>query len=186
MFGCFTRNIYVSKICLHFCVLLNNPMTVSRKGKIRSESGLWWGELVLPFQEAIRNSSSNVTLCFQKFLWSLGCSVLDVVKYVGGGGQNIFGVDSSSYPFFLTAYTVLLQSANLYMYIQAMFTEKYLHWCRLTFSQLSLLGMAWHTDCDISHLKKTFLIHHTMRSLAQSMLSDFIIPLKSCSFHRES
>lgn len=29
MFGCFTRNIYVSKICLHFCVLLNYPMTAS-------------------------------------------------------------------------------------------------------------------------------------------------------------
>lgn len=55
--------------------------------------------------------------------------------------------------FFIPAYTMLLQSASLYMYIQAMFTEKYLHWCRLTFSQLSLLGMAWHTDSDISHIK---------------------------------
>lgn len=46
---------------------------------------------------------------------------------------------------------MLFQSANLYMYIQAMFTEKYLHWCRLTVHNYPYLE--WHEKLTVtSHI----------------------------------
>lgn len=154
---------------------LNYPVTVLRKEEIKSEPASGEAGCFSLFKKKnfpkCESVFPQIPVKFgQQRFWSLW--------YCVRGGQSISDVYSSSYLF--PCVHNAFQSANLYMYIQAMFTEKYLHWCRLTCSQLFLLQMTWQSDCDISHIM--CLILHTVRFTGQSMLSD----LKCFPFIQES
>lgn len=62
MFGCFTRNIYVSKICWHFLCAFELSHDSLEERKDHEWASLCWGVLVLSSQESIRKTSSNVIL----------------------------------------------------------------------------------------------------------------------------
>lgn len=63
MFGCFTTNIYVSKICLHFVCAFEIPKDSFEKGRNQERAGLWWGRMLLLFVK----------------LWGLGSSGFDAI-----------------------------------------------------------------------------------------------------------
>lgn len=145
MFGCFTRNIYASKICLHFLCASELSQDSLEERKHYERASIWWGVLVSSFQEAIRKHS-------QVWFWALenSCKVraetvlkLSWKAVLRGRAKHSISHDYSS------LYLPCVHDANHYMYIQAVFTDKYLHWCRMTCSQSSLPGMAWHIDCNI-------------------------------------
>lgn len=122
------------------CVLLKYPMTVLRKEKIKRESASDEAGCFSSFLSG--QTSSKCETVFPKIPVKFGlqrfwCHCETCVE-----GLHLLHTCSP-------AYTMLFQFANLYMYIQATFTEKYLHRCRLTCSQLPLLGMA---VCVASHI----------------------------------
>lgn len=114
MFGCFTRNIYVSKICLHFlCAFWIIPWQFWEKKRSRVSQPLV-RRVVSPFPG--RKTSQYMILCSPKFLWSSGGSGFDVVVKMCEGGPSISDVYSSSYlfPCVHNAFSILLTSICTY------------------------------------------------------------------------
>lgn len=60
MFGCFTRNIYVSKICLHFVCAFEIPKDSFEKGKKSRESRSLMRQDAPPFCETVPQNSGEV------------------------------------------------------------------------------------------------------------------------------
>lgn len=171
MFGCFTRNTYVSKICSHFVCAFELSHDSLEKGKDQERASLCWGGECLLFRED--KLPHNVILCSPNSceVWAPAVLMSLWKLCLGIGGRGLCRLRTRS-----PAYTMLFfQSANLYMYIQAMFTEKYLHRCRQTCSQLSLLGKAWQIEWGISYRScfQSFTPYES--GYDQSMLNDVIM-----------
>lgn len=112
MFGCFTRNIYVPKICLHFMCAFEFSHDSFEEGKEPECRG----GLVLPFREAMRKTSSYLILCSQEFLWSSGCSSFDVVVRAVGESRisDVFLIHTSYSPCAHNAFPILQASICTY------------------------------------------------------------------------
>lgn len=106
------------------CVLLNYPMTVLEEKDPASGWVLLCFVLFLFFFLPRGQTSSEYNFVSpNKILWCWGCGGLDVVvKAVCGAGRCVLFITDPLHTrcFFF----FFFQSANLYMYIQAMFTDE--------------------------------------------------------------
>ncbi len=151
-----------------FRVLLKYPMTVLRKEELKREPAS--GEAGCFSLFARRQTSSKCDFVFPKNSCQVRAPAVLLpsrklcCRGIGGceGGEGRASQMLILLHTHSPAYTMLFQSANLYMYIQAMFTEIYLHWWGLTCSQFSLRGMTaishMSNDSDPSHCKVHWLI----------------------------
>lgn len=150
MIGCFTRNIYVWKICLHYlCAFEIIPRQF--RGKKRS-----WVSLPL-----VRRTGSLFPWCHQKnflecdsvLLRIHSCKVRASVVLMLCHERCWLGFGGGKHLRYSSLISSLLLTQCLFNLLTSICTYKLrLQKNTLTGidSQLSLLGMGWHTDCGIA------------------------------------
>lgn len=175
MFGCFTRNIYVSKICLHFLCAFVLSHDSFEKGKDQERASLWWGGLVLPFQEG---KLPQMWFC----VLPNSCEVQApnvIVKGVVGGALFLLHTCSPAYtmPFNLLTsictYKQCLQRNTFTGVDWLVHNNPYLGW----YGKLTVIS---HTN-DVSD--PSYYNIHWPDSVVQWFNNPF---KKCCAFHQES